>query len=154
VPKKSAGILLYRQHGDEIEVLLGHPGGPYWARKDDGAWSIPKGEFDEDEEPLAAAMREFEEETGFAVEGEFVKLTPLKQRSGKTIHAFALEQDLDPSQAHSNYFCLEWPPGSGQSVEFPELDRIAWFRLESARKKIQLGQRAFLDEIEDIIAGA
>ena len=150
--KKSAGILLYRWRGDAIEVLLGHPGGPFWARKDEGAWSIPKGEFDDTEDPLAAAKREFEEETGLAVEGDFIALTPRKQNSRKTIHAFALEGDLDPSEARSNLFSVEWPPGSGVVVEFPEIDRVAWFGLDEARRRIQPGQRFILNELERLLS--
>lgn len=151
--KKSAGILLYRRRGGEIEVLLGHPGGPYWAHKDEAAWSIPKGEFTEDEEPLAAAKREFEEETGFAVDGTFLTLAPRRQKSGKTIHAFALRHDLDPAAARSNVFSMEWPPGSGQVAEFPELDRLAWFSLKAAQSKIQPGQRPFLEELAASLTG-
>lgn len=145
--KKSAGILVYRRSSHGIEVLLGHPGGPFWTRRDDGAWSILKGEF-EDEEPLAAAKREFEEETGFAVDGEFIALAPLRQKGGKTNYFFALEKDLDPAKARSNLFSMEWPPGSGKTGEFPEIDRIAWFGLAAARRKIQPGQRLALDELE------
>lgn len=145
--KKSAGILPYRRRSGGIEVLLGHPGGPFWTHKDDGAWSVLKGEF-EDEEPLAAAKREFEEETGFAVDGEFIALTPLRQKSGKTNYIFALEKDLDPSQAQSNFFSMEWPPGSGKVAEFPEIDRIAWFGLDEARRKVQPGQRLIVNDLE------
>lgn len=145
--KKSAGILVFRRRGHGIEVLLGHPGGPFWANKDDGAWSILKGEF-EDEEPLAAAKREFAEEAGFAVDGEFIALAPLRQKSGKTNHFFALEKDVDPARAHSNLFSMEWPPGSGKVGEYPEIDRVAWFGLDAARRKIQAGQRPALDELE------
>jgi predicted NUDIX family NTP pyrophosphohydrolase len=148
--KKSAGILVYRRGSHGIEVLLGHPGGPFWTNKDDGAWSVLKGEF-EDEEPLAAAKREFKEETGFAVDGEFIALTPLRQRSGKTNYFFALEKDFDPAKARSNLFSMEWPPGSGRIGEFPEIDRIAWFGLDEARRKIQPGQRPALDELEDAL---
>jgi predicted NUDIX family NTP pyrophosphohydrolase len=146
---QSAGVLLYRRRGADVEVLLAHPGGPFWARKDQGAWSIPKGEFDDSEEPLAAARREFQEETGFALDGAFLALAPRRQKSGKIIHAFALERDLDPSAARSNFFTMEWPRGSGQTVEFPEVDRVAWFPLHEARRRIQPGQRAFLDELSD-----
>ncbi len=149
--KKSAGILLYRRSGNGIEVLLGHPGGPFWTYKDDGAWSIPKGEF-EDEDPLAAARREFEEETGFAVDGEFIALAPLRQKSEKIVYLFALESDLDPTQAQSNLFSMEWPPGSGRIGEFPEIDRIAWFGLDAARRKVQPGQRPALDEVEGLLS--
>lgn len=148
MPKQSAGLLLFRESRGRIEVLLVHPGGPFWARKDAGAWSIPKGEFDADEEPLAAARREFEEETGQAVTGEFVALQPVRQRSGKIVHAWAVRADLDPARLRSNTFTMEWPPKSGQLREFPEVDRAAWFTLDEAREKIQPGQRPLLDQLE------
>jgi predicted NUDIX family NTP pyrophosphohydrolase len=144
--RKSAGILLYRLRDREFEVLLGHPGGPFWASKDNGAWSIPKGEFDA-EEPLAAARREFEEETGFPVEGPFLTLTPRKQKSGKTIYAFAAEGDLDVGRVRSNLFEMEWPPRSGRTAAFPEIDRAGWFALPEAHLRIQPGQSAFLHEL-------
>jgi predicted NUDIX family NTP pyrophosphohydrolase len=130
-----------------VEVLLGHPGGPFWARKDEGAWSIPKGEFDEREEALAAARREFEEETGFPASGPAIALTPRKQKSGKLIHAFAIEGDCDADQIRSNTFAMEWPRGSGKILEFPEIDRAAWFTLARAGGKIHPGQRPFLHEL-------
>ncbi len=144
---QSAGLLLYRERAGRLEVFLVHPGGPFWARKDDGAWSIPKGEFGNDETPLAAARREFGEETGMSVDGEFVALASLRQRSGKVIHAFALRAEVDPAQLRSNVFALEWPPKSGQVREFPEVDRAAWFPLDEAQLKIQKGQAAFLDQL-------
>ncbi len=144
--KISAGILLWRKRGG-LEVFLVHPGGPFWAKKDLGAWSIPKGEIDEGEDPLTAARREFEEETGFAIDGDFQPLAPLKQPSGKVIVAFAVEGDCDPAQLRSNTFELEWPPKSGRRAEFPEVDRAAWFDVEEARTRIIKGQVAFLDEL-------
>lgn len=151
MPKQSAGLLLYRDSRGAIEVLLVHPGGPFWARKDAGAWSIPKGEFDADEEPLAAARREFEEETGQVVTGEFIALQPVRQRSGKIVHAWAVRADFDPARLRSNTFTMEWPPKSGQSREFPEVDRAAWFPLGEARAKIQPGQRPLLDQLEAML---
>ena len=151
--KKSAGIVLYRLRDGGIEVLLGHPGGPFWASKDDGAWSIPKGEFVA-EEPLAAARREFEEETGFPVEGPFLTLTPRKQKSGKTIYPFAAEGDIDVSRVRSNLFEMEWPPRSGRTAAFPEIDRAEWFALPEAHVKIQPGQSAFLHELQSLLEAA
>jgi predicted NUDIX family NTP pyrophosphohydrolase len=145
--RQSAGILLFRRSRAEVEVLLGHPGGPFWARKDEGAWSIPKGEFDEREEPLAAARREFEEETGFPAPGPAIALLPRRQKSGKLIHAFAIEGDCDATQIRSNAFAMEWPRGSGKISEFPEIDRAAWFTLTQAGSKIHPGQRPFLEEL-------
>jgi len=140
MPKTSAGLLLYRKRGDALEVFLVHPGGPFWARKDDGAWSIPKGEFEAGEDPLAAAQREFGEETGFAVAGDFLPLTPLKQR-GKVVHAWAVEADVDSALVKSNTFTL-------QGKTYPEVDRAGWFGLDIARHKILPGQSGFLDQLE------
>jgi predicted NUDIX family NTP pyrophosphohydrolase len=159
--KKSAGILLYRRvaggaggGGDGgIEVLLAHPGGPFWTRKDEQAWSIPKGEFDE-EAPLEAARRELTEETGAVVVAPAVALAPIKQPSGKVVHAFAVEQDFDVAQLRSNTFTMEWPPRSRRQQEFPEVDRVAWFGLEEARRKIQRGQEALLDQLERLLGAA
>jgi predicted NUDIX family NTP pyrophosphohydrolase len=145
--KHSAGLLLYRRRRGELEVFLVHPGGPFWAKKDAGAWSIPKGEYRPDEDPLAAARREFREETGFSVAGEFIPLTALKQPSGKIIRAWAVEGDLDAAAVCSNTFTLEWPPRSGRQQEFPEVDRAAWLTLTAAREKISKGQVGFLDEL-------
>ena len=153
VIKESAGILLFRRRKRELEVLLAHPGGPYWANRDLGAWSIPKGEFTEAEDPLEAARREFEEETGFSAAGEFLPLTPLRQSSAKRVSAWALEGDCVPSRARSNNFCLEWPPKSGEYQEFPEIDRVEWFNLASARAKLVKGQQAFLDELAERLGG-
>lgn len=144
----SAGILLYRIRAGILEVFLVHPGGPFWARKDAGAWSIPKGEFTEGEIPLEAAKREFLEETGSRVAGEFAILTPLKQKSGKIIHAWAVAGDIDAAAIRSNLFSMEWPPRSGEQQSFPEVDRGGWFDLASARGKLQEGQRGFLAELE------
>jgi predicted NUDIX family NTP pyrophosphohydrolase len=152
VPKKSAGLLLFRYASSapgHIEVLLAHPGGPYWARKDDGAWSIPKGEMSDDEEPLTAAKREFEEEMGHPAEGSFLALEPLKQPSGKLVLAWAVRADFDPSALASNTFSMEWPPKSGRQEQFPEIDRAAWFRIEVAKQKILTGQAPFLDQLLD-----
>lgn len=148
MPKHSAGLLLYREREGSLEILLVHPGGPFWARKDEGAWSIPKGEFDAEEDPLAAAKREFAEETGFPPpEGEMIPLVPLRQASGKIIHAWAVKGDMDPAQLRSNVFTMEWPPGSGKRQEFPEIDRAAWFALEEAGRKIAKGQADFIKQL-------
>ena len=144
---RSAGILLYRRRAGELEVFLVHPGGPFWAKKDLGAWSIPKGELEETEDPLAAAIREFTEETGFAVDGDFIALTPLRQKSGKTVLAWAVEGDCDPAKLQSNMFSMEWPPKSGKQREFPEVDRAEWCTIDDARTKILAGQAPFLDEL-------
>ena len=145
--KKSAGLLLFRETAAGLEVLLVHPGGPFWAKKDDGSWSIPKGEFEDGEEPLAAARREFEEEMGVPATGEFMPLKPLKQPSGKLVFAWAVRSDFDPSRLKSNMFSMEWPPKSGRQREFPEVDKAAWFDVETARRKILKGQAPFLDQL-------
>jgi predicted NUDIX family NTP pyrophosphohydrolase len=145
--KQSAGLLLYRWRDGGIEVLLAHPGGPFWAKKDQGVWSIPKGEFLEGEAPLSAARREFAEEIGSWIEGDALALTPLKQPSRKVIHAFAVEQELDIERISSNTFEMEWPPRSGKNQAFPEVDRAGWFPLAEARKRIQPGQVPILDEL-------
>ncbi len=145
MPQLSAGILMHRIRSGAREVFLVHPGGPYWKNKDDGAWSIPKGRYDESEEPLAAAKREFEEETGIAVDGTFATLGQFKQPSGKLITAFALEGDCDATSIRSNDFPMEWPPRSGRMQAFPEVDRAAWFSLAEARVKMAKGQRPILD---------
>jgi predicted NUDIX family NTP pyrophosphohydrolase len=153
--KQAAGLLMYRQRGGSTEVLLIHPGGPFWKNKDLGAWSIPKGEYPPQEDPLSAAKREFEEETGFAVhvrsETEFVPLTPVKQPGGKLIHAWAFEGDADPSAVKSNTFEQEWPPRSGKRQTFPEVDKAAWFTLEEARKRIHKGQLPLIDELQHLL---
>ncbi len=148
--RHSAGLLLYR-HRKVLEVLLVHPGGPFWAGKDLGAWSIPKGEYDSGEDPLAAARREFREETGLSVAGEFIPLAPRKQPSGKIIEAWAVEGDCDAAAIRSNLFTLEWPPHSGRQQQFPEVDRGAWFSLAAAREKIIKGQVGFLEELQALL---
>ncbi len=148
--RKSAGLLAYRRRGGRVEIFLIHPGGPYWARKDDGAWSIPKGEFT-DEDPLDAAKREFAEETGFEARGPYKALAPIRQPSGKLIHAWAFEGDYDPAAIRSNNFSMEWPPGSGMEREFPEADLAGWFSIEKAREKITRGQTGFIDEVERLV---
>jgi len=146
--KRSAGILMYRGSPPRLELLLVHPGGPFWARKDLGAWSIPKGEYAEDEDPLAVAKREFEEELGSAPpQGAFLPLRELVQPSRKLITAFALEGDFDPATLTSNRFELEWPRGSGRMQSFPEIDRAQWFAPARAREKIQPGQAPFIDRL-------
>lgn len=149
--RHSAGLLMYRRRQGVLEVLLVHPGGPFWAGKDVGAWSIPKGEYDPGEDPLAAARREFREETGFSVAGEFIPLTPRKQPSGKIIEAWAVEGDCDAAAIRSNVFTLEWPPHSGRPQQFPEVDRAAWFSLDDAREKIIKGQVGFLEELQALL---
>ena len=146
--RRSAGIVLSRDGANGLEVLLVHPGGPIWARKDAGVWSIPKGEYGPDDDPLAAARREFEEELGSAApDGAPLDLGEVRQRSGKLVHAWALEGDLDASAAHSNTFAMEWPPRSGQTQEFPEVDRAEWFTIGEAREKLVSAQVAFLDRL-------
>lgn len=144
MPKTSAGLLLYREREGTLQVLLVHPGGPFWAAKDEGAWSIPKGEFEPGEDPLAAARREFTEETGFVAEGTFVLLAPLTQPSGKVVYAWAVRGDCDPAQLRSNMFTFK-------GREFPEIDRAAWFDLDEARMKILRGQLGFLDQLRERI---
>src|SRR6266516_6378285 len=141
MPKTSGGLLLYRLRDGALEVFLVHPGGPFWARKDDGVWSIPKGEFEPGEDPLDAAKRKFTEETGFTASGDFVPLKPLKQPSGKVVHAWAVERDCDPALVRSNTFEFK-------GREYPEIDRAAWFGLAEARRKILRGQAGFLDELD------
>jgi len=147
--KKSAGLLLFRERTAGLDVLLVHPGGPFWAKKDDGAWSIPKGEFGDDEEPLTAAKREFEEEMGVPPVGNFVPLEPIRQPGGKLVFAWALQADFDTSRLKSNIFSMEWPPKSGRQQEFPEIDRAGWFPIETARTKILKGQAGLLDQLLD-----
>lgn len=146
--QRSAGILLHRRTDGELEVLLVHPGGPFWARRDEGAWSIPKGEYGEGEEPLAAARREFAEELGtHAPEGQALDLGEIRQKGGKVVRAFALEGDLDVDEITSNTFALEWPPRSGRTIEVPEVDRAGWFSLAEAGKKINPAQVELLDRL-------
>ena len=150
--KKSAGLLLYRGVPPAVEVLLVHPGGPLWAKRDSGIWSIPKGEFLDGEDPLQAAQREFQEETGFTVAGPFEPLEPVRQRSGKLVYAWMVAGDVDPARAQSNTFEMEWPPGTGHTRAFPEVDRVEWFRVDVAREKIVPSQAALLEELERAIA--
>ena len=145
--KLSSGILMYRRRAGHLEVFLVHPGGPFWACRDSGAWSIPKGEHSPEEGSLEAARRELGEETGFGVSGPFEPLTPVRQRSGKRVQAWAVESDCDPAELRSNMFALEWPPRSGRRQEFPEVDRAAWFPIETAREKINPAQVALIDEL-------
>ncbi len=151
MPKMSAGLLMYRRRRGILEVFLVHPGGPFWSKKDAGAWSIPKGEYDVGEDPLAVAKREFREETGFQASGEFIPLNPRKQPSGKLITAWAVEGDCDASAVQSNTFLMEWPPRSGREQEFPEVDRAGWFTLPGAKEKIIKGQSGFLEELAQIL---
>jgi predicted NUDIX family NTP pyrophosphohydrolase len=148
--KQSAGILLYRFREKELEVMLVHPGGPFYAKKDAGAWTIPKGEPDEGEDLLLAAQREFEEETGMPVEGTFIQLTPVKQKGGKLVHAWAIEGDMDVTTLKSNTFEMPWPPKSGKMQSFPEIDKAAWFRVEEALTKILPAQGAFIEELRTL----
>jgi predicted NUDIX family NTP pyrophosphohydrolase len=147
MPAKSAGILVYKRIEGGILVFLVHPGGPFWAKKDLGAWSIPKGEFDEGEDGLTAARREFFEETGQKIDGEFVALTPVRQPGGKMVYAWAVEGDVDADNVRSNEFELEWPPKSGRKQRFPEVDRGAWSTLEQAKARIMTAQLPMLEEL-------
>ncbi|HEY1544019.1 MAG TPA: NUDIX domain-containing protein [Xanthobacteraceae bacterium] len=149
--KRSAGLLMYRHSGAHPEVLLVHPGGPFWAKKDRGAWSIPKGEYVDDEEPLAAAQREFFEETGAQPRGAFAPLGEVRQPGGKHVTAWAVEGDFDPAALVSTTFELEWPPRSGRTRSFPEVDRARWFSLEEAREKIIAGQRPLIGRLEALL---
>jgi predicted NUDIX family NTP pyrophosphohydrolase len=150
MPKKSAGILLYRRAEAGFEVLLTHPGGPFWRNKDEGAWTIPKGEF-EDEEPLAAAKREFLEELGASPpRGDYLELKPIKQKNAKTVYAWAVAGDFDPASLKSNTFVCEWPPRSQRMQEFPEVDRAEWFPLEIAKQKILPAQAALIDQLIEL----
>ena len=154
MPKLSAGVLLYRRRDSGLEVFLVHPGGPFWKDKDLGAWSIPKGEYSSSEDPMVAARREFLEETGFKLcEGALYSLNEVKLTSGKVVRAWAIEGDCDASAIQSNPFSMEWPPRSGRTQQFPEVDRAEWFKLESARSKIHKAQRPFIDRLAKSIAG-
>jgi predicted NUDIX family NTP pyrophosphohydrolase len=148
--KVSAGLLMYRVREGELEVLLAHPGGPFWINRDAGAWTIPKGEIQEDEEPLAAARREFEEEIGLQPQGEFIALQPITQKSGKLVHAWAFEGECDTTCIRSNTFQMEWPPRSGKFQAWPEVDRACFFRIKEAKEKINPAQVAFLQELENL----
>jgi len=145
--KQSAGILPYRLKNNYLELLIVHPGGPFWKNKDLGAWSVPKGEFADDEEPFDAAKREFKEEIGFEINGQFIELDPVRQKGGKTILAWACESDFDPTKIKSNTFELEWPPKSGKIRKFPEVDSAQWFTVSVAKKKINKGQAALIDDL-------
>ena len=148
--KKSAGLLLFRRKDAAVEVFLAHMGGPFWERKEDAAWSIPKGEF-EDEAPFDAALRELQEETSLSPKGNFRELVPVKQPSGKTVFAWALESDCDATKIKSNTFSMEWPKGSGVMKDFPEIDRASWFGLSEARRKILKGQISLLDQLQKVL---
>jgi predicted NUDIX family NTP pyrophosphohydrolase len=147
MPKRSAGLMMYRGHPHSVEVFLVHPGGPFFAKKDIGAWTIPKGEYLEDEQPLEAAKREFQEETGFPVPETFLDLGSIKQAGGKIVSAWAFEGDCDPSKMISNHCEVEWPPRSGHRVEIPEADRGAWFSIDEAKKRIKSTQIPLLDRL-------
>ena len=147
--RRSAGLLLYRRRGGALEVFLVHPGGPFWSKKDLGAWSIPKGEYAEGEDPLSAARREFQEETGFAPPDDPVALGEVKQAGGKIVVAWAAEGDCDPEKLVSNTCEIEWPPRSGRKIEIPEVDRAGWFRIEEARERILKSQQPFLDRLAE-----
>ena len=149
--KKSAGIILYRIKNSGFEVFLVHPGGPFWARKDMNSWSVPKGEFTDEEDPLVAAKREFEEETGTSVKGDFLELKPVIQKGGKQVICYACIGDIDPEAIKSNTFEMEWPPRSGKRQSFPEIDRGQWFDSAEAKIRILESQSAFIDELEKLI---
>ena len=153
MPKVSAGLLPYRRKRGVVEVMLVHPGGPFWETKDLGAWSIPKGELGAGEDAFEAARREFREETGFIASAEYIPLAPRKQRGGKVIQAWAVAGDWNPAELRSNRFAMEWPPRSGRTLEFPEVDRAAWFTLEEARRRVAPGQVGFLDELAAVLVG-
>ena len=146
--KQSAGILLYRVADNQLQVFLVHPGGPFFKNKDDGSWSIPKGEFTEEENSLDAAKREFQEETGQSIDGNFIELTPIQQKGGKTVYAWAVEGDIDHDTILSNTFEIEWPPRSGKKQSFPEIDRAAWFDVETAKLKINAAQAGLIKELQ------
>jgi predicted NUDIX family NTP pyrophosphohydrolase len=155
MPKRSAGILLYRRRGGDLEVLLVHPGGPFWAKKDLGAWSIPKGEYDQGEDPLRTALRELEEETGhhLPADGDLLELGEVRQRGGKVLSAWAAAGDLDADAITSNTFTMEWPPRSGRRREFPEVDRAGWFDLPTARDKLLAAQAELVDRLLGALGG-
>jgi predicted NUDIX family NTP pyrophosphohydrolase len=153
MPKISAGILLYRFESGIPEVLLFHPGGPFWAKKDAGAWTIAKGELEEEESIEAAAVRELKEESGIIIQGKLIALKPVLQKNNKLVHAFAIKQNFDPADLKSNLFELEWPPHSGKQKQFPEVDKAAWFGFVEAKTKILTGQLPLLDELEQMIRG-
>ena len=144
----TAGVLVYRRSAGVLEVFLVHPGGPFWAKRDRGAWSIPKGEVGEGEDMLQTAKREFREETGLPIDGDFIALTPLRQSGGKVVHAWAVQGEIDASRVKSNKFSLEWPPKSGAQHQFPEIDKAEWFAIPEARERLLPGQHGFLAELE------
>jgi predicted NUDIX family NTP pyrophosphohydrolase len=146
---QSAGILLYRVKNKELQLFLVHPGGPFWQKKDIGAWSIPKGEFSENEDALTAAKREFDEETGSKISGDFIELTPVKQKAGKYIYAWAVMGDIDPATITSNLFSMEWPPKSGKRQQFPEVDKAGWFTVQVAKEKINPAQASLIEELQN-----
>jgi predicted NUDIX family NTP pyrophosphohydrolase len=153
ISRASAGLLMYRNRSGSIQMLLAHPGGPFFRNRDEGAWSIPKGEIEPDEDLLEAAQREFEEETGVVPTGPFVDLKPVKQKGGKIVHAWAFEGDCDPAATVSNTFTMEWPPRSGQQVEFPEIDRAEFFDLDTAKRKINAAQVSLIEKLEELLKG-
>jgi predicted NUDIX family NTP pyrophosphohydrolase len=150
----SAGILVYRFTSGVLEVFLVHPGGPFWAKRDQGSWSIPKGEVEEGAGLLETAQREFREETGLPIEGEFIELTPLRQPSGKRVHAWAVNSEIDASRVDSNTFSMEWPPHSGKQQQFPEVDRAQWFAMPEAFENLLPGQRGFLEELQQKVGAS
>ncbi len=152
--KMSAGLLLFRYIADNLEVLLVHPGGPYWAKKDDGAWSIPKGEFTEGEDPFEAAKREFEEETGQTPTGDVITLRPMRQPGGKLVYTWAIRSNFNAAALKSNTFFMEWPPKSGRQQEFPEVDKAEWFSIEVAKRKILRGQVNFIEQLQEKLGKA
>ena len=152
MPKQSAGILLYRRVNAQLQFFLVHPGGPFFKNKDAGAWSIPKGEFDDNEDALLAAKREFLEETGQSVDGDFIKLSPIKLKSGKTVHAWGVKGDIDHEKIVSNIFEMEWPPRSGKTAIFPEVDRAGWFSIEEASVKVNVAQVGLIQELASLLS--
>jgi predicted NUDIX family NTP pyrophosphohydrolase len=152
MPKLSAGLLMYRIRDGRLEVLLAHPGGPFWAKKDQGAWSIPKGEVEPGEDAFSTAKREFEEELGFQPQGEFTELKSIQQKGGKTVQAWAVEGNCDPASMRSNTFLMEWPPRSGKKQEFPEVDRAEFFEISQAKRRINAAQIELLSELEQLLA--
>jgi predicted NUDIX family NTP pyrophosphohydrolase len=151
MPKQAAGILVYRKKKNRLEVFLCHPGGPLYKNRDAGVWQIPKGEFELDEDPFKAAKREFKEETGQEIDGEFTKLTPIKYKTGKIVYAWAVEGNVAEGEVKSNLFSMEWPPKSGKQAEFPEVDRGEWFEVEEARKKILPALIPFIVEVAEML---
>ncbi|HVD97379.1 MAG TPA: NUDIX domain-containing protein [Cytophagaceae bacterium] len=149
--KQSAGILLYRKRGNKVEFFLVHPGGPFFAKKQEGVWTVPKGELMQGEEPLACALREFKEETGHQISGDLMPLKPVTQKGGKVVHCWALHQELDPTSIVSNTFSIEWPPRSGKMKSFPEIDKAGWFELDEAKRLINERQVDFLMEVISMV---